>query len=339
MKTFMKVTAPILLSAPMILDVKRLNENLTNYVTVDVDGVKTEYKTLQTNVGAFLKEKGIELDVQDYLDKPFTTALNKEDSVKIKRKMEVAVTADGRTVTYITTGDTVRDLLAKEYINVGPMDKMSLSTETELTNGLALKIVRVTQNEEIKKTEIPFETVEELDKTLDKGIEKIGTEGVKGENTTVLKHTYEDGALVNTETLSDSVTKEPVNKVILIGDKPEYIFVRGQETNVSASKSGSYVNFTLSFYTDLPEENGGYSVTAMGDPLRYGCVASNVYPLGTKIYLEGWGSFFVGDRGGSDFYSGNRLDVFIPRNGGESNSQYRSRVLSMGKPTVGGYIN
>ena len=72
--------------------------------------------------------------------------------------------------------------------------------------------------------------------------------------------------------------------------------------------------------------------------MEYGVVASNVYSFYTRIYLEGYGTMTVLDRGGSDFNSQNRLDVFIPRNSGESNTQYYNRVNAMGRPTTQGYV-
>jgi 3D (Asp-Asp-Asp) domain-containing protein len=97
------------------------------------------------------------------------------------------------------------------------------------------------------------------------------------------------------------------------------------------------IDFILSFYSSLPEENGNCTVTCTGQPLRYGIVASNVYPLGTKIYLEGYGLFTVADRGGSHFNNYNRLDVLIPpKYEGEPN--YKQRVNNMGKPHVKGYV-
>lgn len=97
--------------------------------------------------------------------------------------------------------------------------------------------------------------------------------------------------------------------------------------------------FTLTFYTSLAEENSGYEgLNAYGGNLQYGQVASNVYPEGTQIRLDGMGTFEVKDTGGQDFNSDNRLDVFIPRLNGESDSDYKDRVLALGRVEVRGYI-
>lgn len=99
-----------------------------------------------------------------------------------------------------------------------------------------------------------------------------------------------------------------------------------------------WIEFELTFYTSLPSENGGYTVTCLGEPLEYGIVANNVLDLGAEIYLEGWGTFTNADRGGSNFNTINRLDVLIERNYGESDYEYLKRVNNMGRVKVMGYI-
>ena len=95
------------------------------------------------------------------------------------------------------------------------------------------------------------------------------------------------------------------------------------------------IDLVLSYYTDLAEENGGYAgITCTGEPLKYGHIASNVWGLGTQFETQDGQIFTVADKGGSHFNSYNRVDCFIPRNYGESNSQYKERVLNMGRKTI-----
>jgi 3D (Asp-Asp-Asp) domain-containing protein len=98
--------------------------------------------------------------------------------------------------------------------------------------------------------------------------------------------------------------------------------------------------FKLSFYTTLPEENGGHANMANGKPITgaYNVLASNYYPLGTKIYLEGFGTMVVSDRGGSAFNSPDRLDVLIQRREGESVANYKARVRKLGRQQISGKI-
>lgn len=96
------------------------------------------------------------------------------------------------------------------------------------------------------------------------------------------------------------------------------------------------VDITMTFYGEGAEENGGYAgITCNGDKLVDGIVASNVWPQGTKFYcVEENKIYTVSDRGGSNFNSYNRLDVFVPRYSGESKSEYDSRISRMGRKPV-----
>jgi len=69
---------------------------------------------------------------------------------------------------------------------------------------------------------IPFETVKQDDATLDKGVEKEKTAGVEGVKTITYKAKFKDNKEVaNTRTkVKEEVTKQPVNKVVLVGTKP-----------------------------------------------------------------------------------------------------------------------
>lgn len=101
-----------------------------------------------------------------------------------------------------------------------------------------------------------------------------------------------------------------------------------------------YKEFILTFYTSLESENSSAgAVTCQNKPLTPGGVANNVIPQNSKIYLEGYGQVTVNDRG-SDKYFGvdNRLDVYIPREPGESDRQYSRRVTNYGIQKVQGYI-
>lgn len=105
-------------------------------------------------------------------------------------------------------------------------------------------------------------------------------------------------------------------------------------------KNQSTRSFKVSFYTALPEENGGYEQLANGQSIHTATnvVASNYYPLGTKIYLEGWGVMTVADRGGPHFNSSDRLDILVPRRNGESKQDYKARAMKLGRQTISGYI-
>lgn len=122
--------------------------------------------------------------------------------------------------------------------------------------------------------------------------------------------------------------KEEASAKLASADYPTQSVSRG------SVKRGTPVKMTLTFYGDFAHENGGYTgIDAQGNKLVAGTVASNVYSFGTQFELNGQ-VFTVRDRGGKNFNSSNRLDVFVPRKSGESNSAYAKRIRNYGRKTV-----
>lgn len=95
--------------------------------------------------------------------------------------------------------------------------------------------------------------------------------------------------------------------------------------------------FIVTYYTDLNSENGFGAVNCEGKKLEHTMIANNFYELGTKIRIDGI-TYEVRDRGSSRFNNPKRLDMFIPRNQGESNREYYKRVNAMGVKKVSGCV-
>lgn len=67
-------------------------------------------------------------------------------------------------------------------------------------------------------------------------------------------------------------------------------------------------------------------------------VANNYYPIGQKMYIDGYGMKVVRDRGGKGLNTPYKIDVYIPRIKGESNKRYLKRVSKMGVKTKNVYL-
>ena len=82
-----------------------------------------------------------------------------------------------------------------------------------------------------------------------------------------------------------------------------------QAQSAPKNVSGRTITMRSTAYTSDPSENGGYSTTAMGTTIRYGVAAvdPNVIPLGTRLYIEGYGYARAEDTGGA--IKGNKIDL------------------------------
>lgn len=67
--------------------------------------------------------------------------------------------------------------------------------------------------------------------------------------------------------------------------------------------------YVVTSYSTHPSENGGYTVTCTGKPLRKGIIAVDprFIPLGTKLWVPGYGWGMAADTGG--YIRGRHIDL------------------------------
>lgn len=101
-----------------------------------------------------------------------------------------------------------------------------------------------------------------------------------------------------------------------------------QQTNSSSTKAqGQTMSMSATAYTAYC--NGCSGITANGTDLRSNpnqkviAVDPKVIPLGTRVYVEGYGEAIAADTGGA--IKGNKIDVFIPT---------KDEALNWGRRTV-----
>ena len=182
--------------------------------------------------------------------------------------------------------------------------------------------------EDLQETKSQLELkIDSLNKTIkekDNAIDNVTKE--RDNNKESLDKLQKENKVLNQKL--EAKKKEEASAKLASADYPTQSLSRG------SVKRGTPVKMTLTFYGDFAHENGGYTgIDAQGNKLVAGTVASNVYSFGTKFEFNGQ-VFTVRDRGGKNFNSSNRLDVFVPRKSGESNSAYAKRIRNYGRKTV-----
>jgi resuscitation-promoting factor RpfB len=140
---------------------------------------------------------------------------------------EIVLLADGQERVVSTTAATAGDLLAEQGIALSETDRTSLYLAQGLLNRMRLQVYRVQVSEVSETTAVKAERVETPDPNAVKGEEKVTKPGVDGEQVTTYRVTVVDGVETARETLTTSVTREPVATQVTVGTKAAPVVAGG----------------------------------------------------------------------------------------------------------------
>ena len=231
-----------------------------------------------------------------------TLAVTRESVVEADQPIEkkVTVVCNGEKHDVSTTMGSVGGVLEEIGISVGANDKVSHKLSAPVKTGMTIYYKKV----EIKETKeiipISFSTLRTFSRDQRHGSKSIVQAGVNGEKQVTYKVTTVAGKVSSKVPIKTEIIKEPKASVISIGSRGKYTS-RGQ-----TYRTRKIISMNASAY-DAESFRG--SKTAMGMSAVYSMAAVDprVIPLGTKLYIEGYGYAIAGDTGGA--IKGNRIDL------------------------------
>ncbi|ATW26482.1 ubiquitin-like domain-containing protein [Candidatus Formimonas warabiya] len=269
-------------------------------VTVVVDGVATHVKTFKTDVGSVLEEKNIKLYPKDLVKPELTTQIADGQVINITRAFKVSVHADGKQIDVLTIPATVQSVLSQAHIVLGKKDLVEPSLSAFVDKKTAeITVNRITEEFITQTQPVAFRTEKKDDATLERGIRRIVQQGKDGVKEETIKITYKDGKKIRREIVSTSVIKEPVSQIVAYG------------VLQFASRGGQRFEFDRALVVRASAyTHTGYR-TSLGTNPKVGTVAvdPSVIPLGSKLYIEGYGFGRAEDTGGA--IKGNCIDLFL----------------------------
>ncbi len=287
-------------------------------VTLIIDGNQiTSRVVFAGTVGDVLKQNQIILGGNDLVEPSQDTPVKRNMQIVVTRAFSVKVTADGVTREIITTPVTVKEAVALAGFTLGENDIVKTLPETLVVPQQEIEVIRVTQKEITVDQEMPYQVEKTTDATLEKGLSKTLKAGKNGVARNTYLITYYNGQEAKRDIIKMETLVQPVNKVLAMG------------SITSVSRGGQRFDFTEAHFMQATAYTYTGSHTATGNHPAVGMVAVDptVIPLGSKMYIEGYGYAWAADTGGA--IKGNIVDVFL---------EDQSQCVKWGRKTVKVYI-
>jgi uncharacterized protein YabE (DUF348 family) len=272
------------------------------------NGEKKTVWTTATTVAQMLKEQKITLQEHDEVLPRPKTKLSNNLKVSVKSALSVTYIDGGKEQKVWSTSTTVADFLVQQGIKLNQLDRVEPNPEQSLADNVVINVIRVEKVTDVVEEPVDFAVITKQDSNLAQGTEQVVQEGQQGLTKRTYEIVYENGKEVVRNILNETNLKDKIDKVVAVGT----MSLAQQISRGAASGREMYVTSTA--YT--ASCNGCSGTTATGINLRANpnvkviAVDPSIIPLGTKVYVEGYGYAIAADTGGA--IKGYKIDIFVP---------------------------
>lgn len=317
---FIKIVAVVLVVVCLVGTLSQTAKAETTYVITDGEAVKV-HTTYASDPAKVLKEAGVNLSADDIYT---TESVDGVSEIKIQRAVTVTVHCGGNTLHVSSYGERLDALFVRLGIVIDESMASTLPLDTVTYDGMEVTVEQKVENGETYTAEIPFETTYVDDPTLPLGEEKVLVAGKSGQKLCSANVTYVNGKEIQRDVYEETVTLEPVTRIVATGTGEKV----GQVSDQPLFGDGFIVlptgevltyirkdTFLATAYTHT--DAGCDEITANGTRVKWGVVAVDpkVIPYGTRMFIVSKdGSFIYGlstaeDCGGA--IQNKRLDLYM----------------------------
>lgn len=288
--------------------------NMRKTIEISIDGNKETFVTYKGTVKDVLQSKGVELTPKDKVQPALNSKVSEKGTITIEKAIDVKLAVKDKEIYIKTAEDTIEDMIKAETEELKSqgvefregIDEIIPTLDTKLEEDMEIQLVKVDIKEEIAKEVLPYDTSEETDSELDSSVKEVRQEGVAGEKEVIYEVVIKDGKEVSRNVKATKVISNPITEVTVVGTKKELAlasFSRGSESygDVIYCESTAYYGDGITATGTVPVSARGGRGTIAVDP--------RVIPLGSLVYVEGYGEAIAADTGGA--IKGNIIDIFV----------------------------
>jgi 3D (Asp-Asp-Asp) domain-containing protein len=213
----------------------------------------------------------------------------------------IKVVVDGTSVVSRTTLPRLEDILQEAGVELGPKDRVEARFDTSSDQMPELVVVRVNTRIVTEEEKIPFQVKSVQDPSLAPGSTRIKQAGQDGLLMKKYEVTTENGEVVQKRKLGSEVIKEPVTQITAVGVR--------SKTKLASRGVSLHNKRVLKMIATAYTHTGNPTASGVMPYVGGVAVDPKVIPLGTELYVEGYGYAKAVDTGG--LIKGNRIDVFL----------------------------
>jgi uncharacterized protein YabE (DUF348 family) len=270
-------------------------------VSIIADGKNSSIITFYSSPDVILDQADIKLGPQDEY-RVSTPKVTSGTIIEVYRAVPVTVSFPDKTQVIVSGKPTVGELAA----DLGFTEQNSKTVPdrpTRITPELQVTIVALTEKLVNQTLPIPPPVVRQPDGNLEKDDEEVVQEGAEGLKEVTFKQRFENGRQVAAENVAEKIITAPTPQIIRVGTRDTIQTSRG----TMRFRSIQWMEATA--YT--PTDGSWHGITASGIAARRGVVAVDpkVIPLGTRVFIPGYGLALAADTG-SDVV-GDRIDLCV----------------------------
>jgi len=273
--------------------------------TVHEDGFTSTYTSAHITVGQALAGQGVRISEGDSISPPPESELTPGAHIYIHHSVGVRLVVAGTEHRIKTRSQTVGEVLTQAGISLEGMDRVTPRLSKPVRADMTIRVTTVRDNVEVNEETIPYESLIQYDAELARGVRLIAEGGEPGWMRTEYQVRQVNGWEVRRTLVSEEITL-PTNEIVTIGT---YVAATAAAVPAPAVAGAVAVpqgdpgcartlNVYATWYT--ASSAGGSGVTATGTSVHKGIVAVDprVIPLGTRMYIPGYGYGTAADTGG-----------------------------------------